>query len=230
MAAHGQVTWDDDASAGGWIAERLGPFGPRVDGTVPRGYAAYACVPHPDGYGSLVRTTDDDGAPSALDVLTAVLASFTGDQPVHAGLWTGFSFLYDHGTDPRDTSGIGVLVGWAEDEPPPSEEEVAAAQAEAWDQLAPTLVERPVAPMLLLPHREYHLWTGTLADVAAFRHHDQSPNLWWPEDRSWFVGSEIDAAATYLGGSDALVDAVCAEATLGAHRVAPSDEMQFEDD
>ena len=156
------VSWDDDASAGGWIAERLGPFGPRVDGTVPRGYAAYACVPHPDGYGC--------------------------------------------------------------------EEEVAAAQAEAWDQLATTLVERPAAPMLLLPHREYHLWTGTLADVAAFRHHDQSPNLWWPEDRSWFVGSEIDAAATYLGGSEALVDAVCAEAPLGAYRVAPSDEMLFEDD
>jgi hypothetical protein len=223
------VTWDDDASAGAWIAERLGPFGPRVDGTVPRGYAAYACVPFPEAHGTLLYATED-GSPAPLDVLVDVLEPFTGVQPVHAGLWTGFSFLYDYGTDPRHSSGIGVLVGWAEDEPRPSEEEIAAAQAEAWDQLAPTLVERPAAPMLLLPHREHHLWTGTLADVAAFRHHGQAPSLWWPEDRSWFVGSDVDASAAYLGGSEALVDAVCAEPTLGAYRVAPSDTMLFEDD
>jgi hypothetical protein len=82
--------------------------------------------------------------------------------------------------------------------------------------------------MLELPHREYHLWTGTLGDVGAFRDH-QPPNLWWPADRSWFVGTEIDVAATYVGGSDALARAVCADPTLRASRVAPSDRMLFDD-
>jgi len=217
-----RVTWDDDASAGAWIAPRLGEFGPRVDGTVPRGYAAYACVPHP-GW------DDDVTLATQTDALAAALAPFTGDQPVHLALWTGYAFLYDHGADPRTGSGVAPLVGWPEDEPRPTAAEIERAVAEAWEQLAPTLVERPAAPMLLLPHREYHLWTGTLADVGAFRDHEQPPNLWWPEDRSWFVGTEIDAAATYVGGSDALVEALCADPALGASRAAPSDRMLFED-
>ncbi len=217
----GRVAWDDDASAGEWIAGRLGEFGPRVDGTVPRGYAAYACVPHP--------SSDDDGTlATQADALAAVLGPFTGDQPVHLGLWTGHGFFYDHGTDPRASSGVAPFVGWPEDEPRPTPEEIERALDEAWGHIAPTLVERPAAAMLELPHREHHLWTGTLGDVGAFRDH-QPPNLWWPADRSWFVGTEIDAAATYVGGSDALARAVCADPTLRASRVAPSDRMLFDD-
>ena len=59
------VTWDDDASAGAWIARRLGEFGPTVDGTVPRGYTAYAGVAHP-GW-------DDDGTLVAQSVALALL-------------------------------------------------------------------------------------------------------------------------------------------------------------
>lgn len=218
----GRVPWDDDASAGAWIAERLGDFGPTVDGTVPRGFEAYACVPHPDW--------DDDVTIAAqTDAIAAVLDVFTGVQPVHLALWTGHAFLYDHGTDPRTSSGVSPFFSWSEDEPRPTAEEIERAVAEAWEHLAPTLVERPAAPMLLLPHREYHLWTGTLADAGAFRHQEQPPNLWWPQDRSWFVGSEIDAAATYVGGSVALVEALCGEPTLRATRVAPSDRMRFEE-
>lgn len=216
------VTWDDDASAGAWIARRLGEFGPTVDGTVPRGYTAYAGVAHP-GW-------DDDGSLVAQSVaLAASLAPFTGEQPVHLALWTGHGFLYDHGTDPRATSGVAPFVSWSPDEPPPSPQERERALDEAWAAITATLVERPAAPMLLLPHREYHLWTGTLADAAGFRAHDQPPNLWWPEDRSWFVGTEIDAAATYVGGSDAVVEALCADPALRATRVAPSDRMLFDD-
>jgi hypothetical protein len=216
------VDWDDDASAGAWIAERLGDFGPTVDGTVPRGYAAYACIEHP--------WHDDEITPATqTDALAAVLAPFTGDQPVHLAVWTGHAFLYDHGSDPRATSGISPFISRHPDEPRPTDEEVDRALAEAWDRIIPTLTERPAAPMLLLPHREYHLWTGTLTDAGAFRHQEQPPNLWWPQDRSWFVGTEIDASATYVGGSDALVEAVCADSTLGASRVEPSARMLFDD-
>ncbi|WP_139122889.1 hypothetical protein [Cellulosimicrobium cellulans] len=223
MGELGAVAWDEDASAGQWIAGRLGGFGPRVDGTVPRGYAAYACVPGPEHDATGVVT-----AVTQAEDLARVLAAFTRSQPVHLALWTGHPILYDRGTDPRATSGMGVVVGGDGDEPRPTEEELAAAREEGWRRLAPTLVERPAAPMLLLPHREYHLWTGTVADVAAFRRHGQPPDLWWPRDRSWFVGAEIDSTATYVGGGDAVVNAVCAEPSLGAYRVAPSDRMLFD--
>lgn len=32
-----------------------------------------------------------------------------------------------------------------------------------------------------------------------------SPNFWWPEDRAWFVSSEIDGPSTYVGGSKRLI-------------------------
>ncbi len=35
---------------------------------------------------------------------------------------------------------------------------------------------------------------------------DQTPNLWWPEDRAWFVATEIDLAWTYVGGREALIE------------------------
>ena len=44
-------------------------------------------------------------------------------------------------------------------------------------------------------------------DPEETRNH-QSPNLWWPEDRSWFVATEIDVAWTYIGGTEATVQAI----------------------
>ena len=38
--------WVTDVSRGGWVAPRLGPFGPVVGSVVPRGYEAYARVLH----------------------------------------------------------------------------------------------------------------------------------------------------------------------------------------
>jgi hypothetical protein len=32
-----------------------------------------------------------------------------------------------------------------------------------------------------------------------------SPSLWWPDDRAWFVHTEVDAQSTYIGGSDDLI-------------------------
>jgi hypothetical protein len=70
---------------------------------------------------------------------------------------------------------------------------------------------------LHLPGREYLLYTGTI-DIALARldDTDQSPNLWWPEDRAWFVTSEIDYAWTYVGGPTMLIESVLATAGLEA--------------
>jgi hypothetical protein len=42
----------------------------------------------------------------------------------------------------------------------------------------------------------------------------QSPQWWWPDDRAWFVGTEIDFPWTYLGGSRRLIDAVSADSRI----------------
>ena len=50
----------------------------------------------------------------------------------------------------------------------------------------------------------------------------QSANLWWPEDRAWCVGTEIDLMTTYVGGTREAVTAIL-ESELEAHQVEPGD-------
>ncbi|GAA4082042.1 hypothetical protein GCM10023066_12690 [Nocardioides kongjuensis] len=42
----------------------------------------------------------------------------------------------------------------------------------------------------------------------------QSPNLWWPEDRRWFVASDIDLDSTIVAGPLELMDDLLAEPQL----------------
>jgi hypothetical protein len=80
-------------------------------------------------------------------------------------------------------------------------------------------------PRVSLPGRDYILFEGPLdaAKELGSRHGEllsaaypeldfdpedfepQSPNLFWPQDRSWFVATEIDLDSTYVGGSQRLV-------------------------
>ena len=66
-----------------------------------------------------------------------------------------------------------------------------------------------------------------LAQAAAFASLDQSPTLWWPQDRSWFVCTELDTVATDLGGSEELVAALLAVPGLRVSRVSPDDSVQM---
>ena len=34
---------------------------------------------------------------------------------------------------------------------------------------------------------------------------EQSANLWWPDDRAWFVATDVDLMTTYVGGSAACI-------------------------
>lgn len=72
--------------------------------------------------------------------------------------------------------------------------------------------------MLELPNRSYVLLHGSVADATGVFDllWNQSPNLWWPEDRSWCVATEIDFGWTYVGGSAGLIDEVVAVGDLEA--------------
>lgn len=63
--------------------------------------------------------------------------------------------------------------------------------------------------------------TGVEFDPSDF--HPQPPNLIWPEDRAWFVASEIDLDSTYVGGSADLIEALLADDRLEA---LPADRGQ----
>jgi hypothetical protein len=217
LAAAG-AAWDDGPEAGGWIADRLGPFGPAVGHAVPLGYPACAVVPLPT----------DDGYHSSIDALLDVLEPFTGDQPVHCGMWEGWGWWYDTGADPRTADGMSVVVSWPEGEA--AQEEIDRALAEAREELAAERVECPDVEPLDLPARRYYLWTGPLRSATAFRHQpDEPPSLIWPEDRSWFVGVPIYTNEIAVAGATAVVDAVVADPRLGARRATPDDVLDIDD-
>jgi hypothetical protein len=84
-----------------------------------------------------------------------------------------------------------------------------------------------------LPTREYLLFEGPLAAVAELggfvtwdpgedrSFERQTPSLWWPDDRVWCVGNEIDASFTCIGGSRALIDELLADPELEVLELDP---------
>lgn len=55
---------------------------------------------------------------------------------------------------------------------------------------------------LLIPNREYRVFRGDVDDVAgSFIRglHHQSASMWWPDDRAWFVATEVAAESTFVG-------------------------------
>ena len=218
--------WDDGPGAGSWIGDRLGRFGASVEHAVPLGYEAYPVVPIP------INDTaqPDGGALAVLEVLLDALAALTGRQPVHFGMWEGWAWWYDAGSDPRTASGMSAFVTWPEGDDQPVQEENDGALANAREELAADRVERPDAKPLDLPHRRYYLWTGPLRSAMAFAHEPHNPpSLIWPEDRSWFVGAPIYTNELAVAGTTAAVDAVMAHPRLNARRATPDTVLDTDD-
>jgi hypothetical protein len=69
--------------------------------------------------------------------------------------------------------------------------------------------------------RSYLLFNGPVDDAARFHlgHRFQSPALWWPDDRAWFVHTEIDGTSTYVGGSRSMIDRLIGEQILESFEV-----------
>jgi len=149
---------------------------------------------------------------TTLTALCAVLRRYTG-SPEHCWfcLWEGWGWI--EGSAEIITSTHGSF-----DAPP-------AFPPETLD-----------GPRVSLPHRDYLLFEGPLAaatelgwrigevmgsaypevgfDPEEFQ--PQSPNLFWPQDRSWCIATEIDLDSTYVGGSGDLCEALLDDPRLEA--------------
>ena len=92
-------------------------------------------------------------------------------------------------------------------------------------------------PKVRLPGREYFLFTGPLGAILGagwepepgFRI-PQSPSLFWPDDRTWCVATEIDFESTLVAGSAQLIDQILNSASLDAWPIAPSDSLRSDGD
>jgi hypothetical protein len=83
-------------------------------------------------------------------------------------------------------------------------------------------------PRVQLPNRDYLLYRGPVEAAVAtvgLASDEQTPNLWWPEDRAWCVATEIDLPWTYVGGHSGLIDRLVSNDRIEALPVGPEDSM-----
>ena len=199
MAFGPAVRVPSDASAALWIAPTLGPFG-TVGGLVPRGYERYLLLDYrgqePRGWDSVRRL---------FEQLVPVLALHTSvaDQCWFA-IWEGYGFdtsMTSRATMPSDNE--------ERQEFERERRRLREDDARRNDSIRRTLSR---LPSFDLPNRRYYLVRGAVNAASKIERPDgmfpQPPDLWWPEDRRWFVGGDTDLDWCYIAGSDRLVSAV----------------------
>ncbi|HJP65682.1 MAG TPA: hypothetical protein VKA30_05190 [Actinomycetota bacterium] len=59
-------------------------------------------------------------------------------------------------------------------------------------------------------------------------HISESPSFWWPDDRAWFVSTDIDTLSTYVGGGRSLVSRLLADDLLEAFPAELDDRFDGE--
>jgi hypothetical protein len=212
-----------------WIVEALQTFGESVLSLVPAGFETYLRVFHP------AWSLDAQGMPTA-PVRWADVARTKGTHPgpgmQFRALLRAETFewnlerepdLFDRG--PRNGSlsepDVQALVrGLARHTMRP--DHCWFAFWEGWGALREDLV---LGPVFHLPARGYHLLTGPLSAVGesalGVPHSYQSASLWWPDDRSWLVATEIDLDSTYIGCTGPCRDAILCSSELEALEIDP---------
>jgi hypothetical protein len=199
MAFGDAVTTGTQTAEADWIAPALGKFG-TVGGVVPGGYESYLLIDYrtdPDGIGW-------DGVALLFAQLTTPLAAATSTpEECFFAVWEGYGFT----TSTTAYAFYGDGIDRAEMER--LQREARREDAERNRQVTAAL---SVVPTFDLPNRRYYLVGGGVEAAALIMRPDgpgpQPPDLWWPEDRRWFVGGDTDLDWCYLAGSRELIDSV----------------------
>ena len=79
-------------------------------------------------------------------------------------------------------------------------------------------------PRFGLPNRTYFLLQGSLSAATQLVEPGTpnrwiNPDLFWPDDRRWFVGSDVDFWSLYVGGDHALISALHGRSSLASEYV-----------
>ncbi|MEV6250455.1 hypothetical protein AB0M38_30300 [Streptomyces sp. NPDC051742] len=88
--------------------------------------------------------------------------------------------------------------------------------------------EWPGIPTFPTPERDEILLSGAPADAMSppeAEPFDELPDLWWPQDRAWCVGGDVDLVSTYVCGSEDLITELLATPGLEVHRVSSGDRV-----
>lgn len=158
-------------------------------------------------------------------LMPSLSAATATPQETFFGLWGG------HGGLHSGSRSIGV--SWPADEKP-SAAEISAAREEFQTELDRRTAET-TAVLERCPEipwwggRDAHLLQGPLNAIDCLGATDGftdetdplGPIWWWPQDRAWFIGNEIDDAWSYLAATQSLIDGVLRLSESGALEAYP---------
>ncbi|HEY0870937.1 MAG TPA: hypothetical protein VGD55_11105 [Acidothermaceae bacterium] len=237
----------EDVTRAAWIGPRLAAFASGVNGVIPNGFEAYARILHPalsDG-DQLTRWSEVAATTGTVDHALMQFHSLVGvspfDSQVTSGAWTG-STPEQGNLEPESLAALLAVLA----QHTPAGEQCWFCLWEGYGM--PFGTERSTGPgapridfeaRVELPQRNYVLFGGPLESAPEIGHWatpdwflPHSPNIFWPDDRSWCVASEIDLYCTYVGGSRAVIDELLVderlevwEANLDDPVVHDSDEL-----
>ncbi len=240
MSIDGPPSPSANVAAADWVRERLGaPRDNVVTTIVPAGFEAYARILHPVQTPSFAATLVRWGEVSTWSGVTmnplvqwhdialpfvrpVAEPPWRGQGPSEGGLFgPDAQALIEHLAQATGTADTCFLCFWAG-------YGGGVAYADHPSPMPGPSQRRDEPALALMPFREYVLYERPLLDATAFEiggNHPQTPNLWWPADRSWCVASEIDCQSTYLGGSQALIDEVLTDDRIESLAAAPDDPV-----
>ena len=213
--------WLRDVSPAAWIRPRLHPFAQDVGSVIPLGFAAYARLFHPVEVDLSRRERWSDVAARTGRIVHSemqfhMIAAPRGQTP---------SVDYNRGNQPKTgtlhVEQRGILVDHLK--------KATSTPDRCWFAMWEGfggIDARGVRERVQLPNRNYLLYSGAIDRALESAMNplpfDQSPNLWWPEDRAWFVATEIDFDSTFVGGTDELIAELVSDERLEALAIALS--------
>jgi hypothetical protein len=243
----------EDAAAADWVLENLGAFGRGVESLVPRCFESYARVFHPTS--RLVTDRAEAGEEAASvrwpdgtvrwvkPVTWAEVAAANGRVMHGAADWGSLVGEFDYncnqpqpgiwdsqpelGGPPLPVAGALVAVL----------ERFTSTPNDCWFGISeiwgsPLHETLRLAPRFGTSSRAWFLLRGTLYSGLRSPQLNEAhlPDLWWPEDRSWFVGSDVDLITTYVGGSEPCIEALLQHDSLEVFRVSPDHGITYDSD
>jgi len=238
------VEWASSVAAADWILDELHAFGSDVGAFVPSGFETHARILHSAwrlqsssrqrvcwaelatkrGASLQATTRFEDLAPERSDDLEAPLVGSLDVKELNALL----EVLRDF-TPAGEVCWFGWWQGYAWMAGFPARVPLAAGQQRIAKRSKITPSRERVAsiPVFGLPQRPTVLYRGPIEGAAAFIRPpaSQSPNLWWPNSRSWCVASEVDFRSTYIGGSRQTITRLLEHGDLEAIPVLVTDPV-----
>jgi hypothetical protein len=220
VASVGALEVVDDLRAARWLSENIRSFAVDVGSLVPGTFAAYARVLHP---------AYDGGARVSWEQIARANRRTVHPEMQFTRL-VGYRSRYSSGY-PAKQSGVfdeAPAVGTLPTDVAASLARILARHTATagrcwfavWDghgHLDEAFLSRPT---FQLPNRDYHLAHGPVAAAAqslgTIPGLHLSSNLWWPDDHSWCVATDIDLDSTYVGGSQACIEEIMANSELEA--------------